>query len=126
MGTTYCGKPNTFRSQHGNQEMVLAQAGLFDTGRGRMSNVLTSGEDGEMFHRIMASGFQASRNIAQSRELTGGRRLLNVPLYIFPQLLRAIGRMVWGHLTQPRDEAFHREIIVFHFLGLIQGLYRAR
>lgn len=108
------------------KKMVLAQVGLLDTGRGRKSNVLASGEDGEMFQRIMASGFQASRNIAQSRGLTGGRRLLNIPLYVFPQLLRAIGRMVWGHLTQPRDEAFNREIVVFHFPGLIQGLYRVR
>jgi len=133
----------------------LEQVGLFDTSRGRKGNVLASGGDGEMFQRIMASGFkvvfpgkscvhhkvesvrltkryfsrcrfQISRNITQSREFTGGRRLLNIPLYVFPQFLRAIGRMAWGHLTQPRDEAFNREIIVFHFLGLIQGLYRAR
>jgi len=70
--------------------------------------------------------FQTSRNIAQSRGMEGDRRLFNIPLYIFPQLLRAILRMLWAHLTLPRDEAFSREIIVFHFLGLIQGLYRAR
>jgi hypothetical protein len=34
--------------------------------------------------------------------------------------------MMWGHITQPRDEAFNREIVVFHFLGLMQGLYRSR
>jgi glycosyltransferase involved in cell wall biosynthesis len=137
------------------KKAVFDKVGLFDTNRGRKGKVLASGEDGEMFERILAAGhkavflgqsrvhhkveafrltkryfrrwrFQTSRNIAQSRGLTGGRRLLNIPLYVFPQLLRAIGRMVWGHLTQPRDEAFNREIIVFHFLGLIQGLYRTR
>lgn len=137
------------------KKTVFDTLGLFDTNRGRKGKVLASGEDGEMFERILAAGlkavflgqsrvhhkveafrltkryfrrwrFQTSRNIAQSRGLAGKRRLFNIPLYVFPQLLRAIGRMVWGHLTQPRDEAFNREIIFFHFLGLIQGLYRAR
>lgn len=134
---------------------VFERAGPFDTTRGRKGSVLASGEDGEMFERILAAGmkiiflgssrvhhkvegfrttknylrrwrFQTSRNIAQSRGMEGKRRLLNVPLYVFPQLLRALHRMLWGYLTQPADEAFHREIIVCHFLGLIQGLYRSR
>lgn len=126
MGTAHCGEPNTFRSQHGNQENGLAQVGLFDSGRGRKSNVLASGADGGMFQRIMATRFQTSSNIAQSRGLTRGHRLLNVPLYVLPLILRAIGRIVWGHLTQPRDEAFNRGIVVFHLLGLIHDLYRAR
>jgi GT2 family glycosyltransferase len=137
------------------RKAVFDKVGPFDTNRGRKGKVLASGEDGEMFERILAAGykavflgqsrvhhkveafrltkryfrrwrFQTSRNIAQSRGVAGDRRLLNIPLYLFPQLLRAIVRMLWGHLTQSRDEAFHREIIVFHFLGLIQGLYRAR
>jgi glycosyltransferase involved in cell wall biosynthesis len=134
---------------------VFDQVGLFDTNRGRKGKVLASGEDGELFERILSAGFKAvflgksrvhhkveafrltkpyfrrwrfqtSRNIAQSSGLSGERRLFNVPLYIFPQLLRAIGRMLWGYMTQPRDEAFNREIVVYHFLGLMQGLYRAR
>lgn len=137
------------------RKAVFDQVGLFDTSRGRKGKVLASGEDGEMFERILAAGlkavflgqsrvhhkvesfrltkryfrrwrFQTSRNIAQSRGLPGNRRLLNIPLFVFPQLLRALARMVWGHLTQPRDEAFNREIVVFHFFGLMQGLYRAR
>jgi len=134
---------------------LFARHGAFDVTRGRMGNVLASGEDGELFQRILNGGgrvmhfprarvhhrveafrveksyfrrwrFQTSRNIAQSRGLAGERRLFNIPLYVFPQLLRAMVRMLWGHLTQPLDEAFNREIVVFHFLGLIQGLYRAR
>jgi len=137
------------------RKSVLDKVGPFDTSRGRKGKVLASGEDGEMFERILAAGyrvvflghsrvhhkveafrvtkryfrrwrFQTSRNIAQSRGLAGERRIFNVPLYVFPQLVRAIMRMVWGHLTLPRDEAFNREIVVFHFLGLMQGLYRAR
>lgn len=137
------------------KKCVFDKVGLFDTNRGRKGKVLASGEDGELFERILNAGFKAaflgkarvhhkveafrltkryfrrwrfqtSRNIAQSRGLTGERRLLNIPLYVFPQLLRAIVRMLWGYMTQPRDEAFNRDIIVFHFLGLMQGLYRAR
>ncbi|MDZ7584276.1 MAG: glycosyltransferase [Thiobacillus sp.] len=134
---------------------LFARHGAFDVARGRMGNVLASGEDGELFERILNGGgkvmyfprarvhhrveafrvekayfrrwrFQTSRNIAQNRGLAGERRLFNIPLYVFPQFMRAMARMLWGHLTQPRDEAFNREIVVFHFLGLIQGLYRAR
>lgn len=134
---------------------VFDQVGPFDTSRGRKGNVLASGEDGEMFERILGAGlkavflgqsrvhhkvesfrltkryfrkwrFQTSRNIAQSRGLAGERRLLNIPLFVFPQFLRAVARLIWGYLTQPRDEAFNREIVVCHFLGLMLGLYRSR
>jgi len=134
---------------------VFDRVALFDTSRGRKGNVLASGEDGEMFERILAAGlkaiflgqsrvhhkveafrlskryfrrwrFQTSRNIAQSRGLAGERRLFNIPLYVFPQFLRAMARMLWGHISQPKDEAFNREIVVCHFLGLMQGLYRSR
>lgn len=134
---------------------VFERVGVFDTSRGRKGKVLASGEDGEMFERILNAGFKAvflggsrvhhkvesfrltkpyfrrwrfqtSRNIAQSRGIAGQRRLFNIPLYVFPQLLRAIGRMIWGHVTQPRDEAFNREVVVCHFLGLMQGLFRSR
>lgn len=137
------------------RKAVFGKVGGFDTRRGRKGKVLASGEDGEMFERILTAGykavflgqsrvhhkveafrltkryfrrwrFQTSRNIAQSRGLAGDRRIFNIPFFVFRQLLRAALRMAWGHLTQPRDEAFNREIVVFHFLGLIQGLYRAR
>lgn len=137
------------------KKRVFEQVGDFDPRRGRTGSTLASGEDGEMFERILAAGlkavflgqarvhhkvesfrltkryfrrwrFQTSRNIAQSRGLAGERRLFNIPVYVFPQFLRAIIRMLWGYMTQPRDEAFNREIVVFHFIGLIQGLYRSR
>lgn len=106
-------------------QRVFERVGLFDTTRGRKGKVLASGEDGEMFDRILATElrvvflggsqvhhkvedfrttkqyfrrwrFQTSRNIAQSRSLVGDRRLLNIPLYVFPQLLRAVGRACFG------------------------------
>ena len=137
------------------KKAVFNQVGLFDTNRGRKGKVLASGEDGELFERILAAElkvvflgssrvhhkvesfrltkqymrnwrFQTSRNIAQSVGLKGTRRVLNIPLYIFPQLLRATLNMLWGKLSTPKDEAFNREIIICHFLGVIQGLYRIR
>lgn len=134
---------------------VFDRVGGFDTNRGRKGKVLASGEDGEMFERILDAGykavflgdaqvhhkveafrlrkayirrwrFQTSRNIAISRGVRGKRRVFNVPLYLFPQLARAVGRAVAGYLGAPADEAFHREIIVWHFLGLMQGLFMSR
>lgn len=147
--------PTPFGANMAFRKTVFDRVGLFDTNRGRKGHVLASGEDGEMFERILAAGvkviflggsrvhhkvesfrttkryfrrwrFQTSRNIAQSRGVAGERRLLNVPLYIYPQLIRAVGRMLWSRITRSADEAFNREIVVFHFLGLIQGLYRSR
>lgn len=134
---------------------VFDRVGLFDTSRGRKGKVLASGEDGEMFERVLAAGLKAvflggsrvhhkveafrmtkryirrwrmqtSRNIVLSKGFPGERRLFNVPLFLFPQLARAVTRMIAGRLTGPADEAFYREVIVFHFLGTIQGLLQTR
>lgn len=134
---------------------VFDQVGLFDTNRGRKGKVLASGEDGEMFERILARGLKAcflgqarvhhkveafrltkryfrrwrlqtSRNIAMSKGFPGTRRICNVPLYLFPQFLRAVLRVISGHLSTPKDEAFNREMVVCHFLGTFQGLWSAR
>ncbi|MHB1332215.1 MAG: glycosyltransferase [Sulfuriferula sp.] len=147
--------PPPFGANMAFRREVFKKVGGFDTSRGRKGAVLASGEDGELFERILASGlkamflgqsrvhhkvesfrltkryfrrwrFQTSRNLAQSKDTTGERRLFNIPLYVFPQFLRAVVRMLWGYMTQPRDEAFNREIVVCHFLGMMQGLYRAR
>jgi len=151
--TEYGQKP--FGANMAFNKSIFDQVGLFDTSRGRKGKVLSSGEDGEMFERILAAGlkavflgqsrvhhkvesfrltkryfrhwrFQTSRNIAQSKDMKGERRLFNVPLYVFPQFLRAVARMLWGHISQPKDEAFNREMVVCHFLGMMQGLYRSR
>lgn len=134
---------------------VFDRVGRFDTTRGRTGNTLASGEDGEMFERILSTGlrvmyfpnarvkhrveafrvrrayfrrwrFQNSRNLAGSRGVPGKRLFMGVPLYIFPQLLRAIARAGAARFMSPADEAFQREIIVWHFLGLITGLFDNR
>lgn len=134
---------------------VFDKVGLFDTSRGRKGNVLASGEDGEMFERILTARmkvmyfdnarvhhhieafrtrkkyfrrwrYQTSMNLAQTRGMEGERRVFGIPLYLFPQLARAFGRASLAKVTQSADEAFNREILVFHFLGTIRGLYLAR
>lgn len=134
---------------------VFDRVGLFDVTRGRTGKVLASGEDGELFERILAAGlsawfiggarvhhkveafrltkrylrrwrYQSSRNIALSRGLAGERRVLGIPLFVFPQTARAAWRVVVGHLRCAPDEAFNREMVLCHFLGLIEGLYRRR
>lgn len=137
------------------KKAVFKQVGMFDTARGRKGKVLASGEDGELFERILSAGltavflggsrvhhkvesfrltkqymrnwrFQTSDNIAQTVGINGSRRIFNIPLYVFPQLFRATARMVSAKISSSADDAFNREIIVWHFLGLIRGLYRSR
>jgi hypothetical protein len=69
---------------------------------------------------------QTSRNLAITRGVPGDRRFFNVPLYLVPQVLRAIGRTVAGWIAAPRDEAFNREMVVCHFLGTFEGLWQTR
>lgn len=147
--------PPPFGANMAFRRQVFDRVGLFDTNRGRKGAVLASGEDGEMFERILAAGMkvmflgssrvhhkveafrttkryfrrwrvQTSRNIAQSRGVPGARRIANVPLYLFPQVARAALRALWGRLTLPADEAFQREIVLVHFVGTFQGLWSLR
>lgn len=137
------------------RRQVFETVGAFDVTRGRTGAVLASGEDGEMFERLLARGgrvmffgdakvrhrveafrvtkryfrrwrFQTSRNIALSRGMPVRRHLLGIPLYLFPQLARACINATTARLTGNPDEAFHREIIVWHFLGVMQGMMLRR
>ncbi|MEM6579664.1 MAG: glycosyltransferase [Pseudomonadota bacterium] len=134
---------------------VFDKVGGFDVSRGRKGKLLSSGEDGEIFDRILASGmkavflggarvnhkveafrltkeymrkwrYQTSRNKAIALGLPGKRRLCNVPLYVFPQTARALARSIVSRIASPEDEAFSREIIFYHFLGTIRGLWDNR
>jgi len=137
------------------RKSVFDRVGLFDITRGRKGNVLASGEDGELFDRILRSGmkvmffpqslvhhrieafrlsksyfrrwrYQTSENIAISRGLPGKHRFLGIPLYLFPQLIRASWQAVRAKFLYASDEAFFREMIIWHFLGTIRGLYTTR
>lgn len=134
---------------------VFNQVGFFDTSRGRKGSNLASGEDGELFERIRSAGlkivflgksrvhhkvesfrltkqyfrrwrYQTSHNLAISRGVPGNKRIVGIPLYVFPQAVRAVWRMAIGYLFSAKDEAFNRDMVVQHFLGLMSGLYAAR
>ena len=64
--------------------------------------------------------------VSRCRGVPGARRLCNIPLYLFPQFLRALARAFAGKLTQPPDEAFNREMVVCHFMGTFAGLWQTR
>lgn len=147
--------PVPFGANMAFRRTVFARFGLFDVTRGRSGAVLASGEDGELFARILAAGgkviffgdarvhhmvetfrltkryfrrwrFQTSRNMAVGRAFPGNRRVFGVPLYLYRQLVRASARAVAARFSSPPDEAFFNEIIVWHFLGSIAGLWRNR
>lgn len=149
------GDPLPFGANMAFRREVFDHFGLFDVARGRRGKILASGEDGEFFERILGRGakvmffgdarvhhnvesfrltknyfrrwrYQTSRNLAESRGFQGRRRLFGVPLYMYPQTLRAIGRALLAKLRGPADEAFLREIIAWHFMGSIEGLWRRR
>jgi len=134
---------------------VFERFGAFDVTRGRVADTLASGEDGEMFSRIIEGGgkvmffgdarvhhvvesfrltkryfrrwrYQTSRNLAESRGWPGDRRLGGAPLYLYRQLFRSVGRALLSRFSDPPDESFYKEIIAWHFLGSIDGLWRNR
>ena len=49
-------RPTPFGANMAFRRHVFDRVGLFDTSRGRKGAVLASGEDGEMFERILAGG----------------------------------------------------------------------
>jgi len=61
-------EPDTFRANMSIKRKVFDQVGLFDI-NAPQGNVLASGEDGEMFQRILASGFKVMF-LGQSRYIT--------------------------------------------------------
>lgn len=137
------------------RRQVFHRVGPFDTRRGRKGQVLAGGEDIEMFERILAAGLnvhflghsrvhhkveayrlrrayflrwrlQTSQNRAATLGMRGSRRCFNVPLYLFPQLLRAAAKSLHAHIFLDAPEALHRDMLVCHFLGTIQGLWLRR
>jgi glycosyltransferase involved in cell wall biosynthesis len=134
---------------------VFDEIGLFDPHLGRKGNVLAGGEEIDVLMRIVRRGgrivyfpqsrvkhkveafrlskryfrrwrFQCSRNEAAMLEIPRGRSLFGVPLYIVRQLAAAAWKTVAFTLREPADIAFRQEMIVWHFLGLADGLRGSR
>lgn len=47
-----------YRAKMAFRRDVFDKVGLFDVSRGRKGAVLVNGEDGELFHQILAAGFE--------------------------------------------------------------------
>ena len=134
---------------------VFGEIGLFDPELGRKGQVLAGGEEIDVLMRLVERGkrvmyfpqvrvrhkveafrltkryfrrwrYQCSLNEARALPRHAGRTLAGVPLYLLPQLTRALARTAAMYLTRPHDEAFRQEMIVWHFLGLMRGLRRQR
>jgi len=131
---------------------VFERIGVFDSNLGRKGSFLASGEEIDLFKRLIASGgnvmyhpqarvhhhieafrmkkkyfrrwrFQTSYNKVQLFDIPGKRRIFGIPLYLFPQLFKATLKALVGRLHLPSDKAFFYEILVCHNLGYICGLY---
>ncbi len=50
-----------------------------------------------------------------------GRQLLGVPLFLFPQFARAVGKYLVQAATTGPDRAFRQQMTAGHFLGMIFG-----
>jgi len=147
--------PPPFGANMAFKRDVFRRFGHFDVTRGRKGSNLASGEDGELFGRLLRNGgrvmffgnarvhhrieafritkryfrrwrFQTSRNLGETLGLPGARRIAGIPLYLFPQLLHAVGRAMSARLKEPKDEAFFRELLVWHFLGIMSGVAQGR
>lgn len=139
----------------GFRRSVFERIGVFDSNLGRKGRLLASGEETDLFKRLVAGGgkimydprarvhhhieafrtkkqyfrrwrFQTSYNEVQHFEIPGKRRIFGIPLYLFPQLFKATLKALVGRLHLPSDKAFFYEIIFCHYLGYICGLYHIR
>ncbi len=132
---------------------VFDEIGRFDPHLGRKGNVLAGGEEIDVLMRVVRSGgkvvyfpaarvkhkveafrvskryfrrwrLQCSRNEAATMPIHVGRKAFGVPLYILRQLAAAVWKTLKMTLQGPSDAAFRQEMIVWHFLGLADGLRR--
>ncbi len=143
--------PLPFGANMAFRRNLFDQIGVFDIHRGRQGKTLASGEDGELFQRILAAGlpvwyfpqarvrhriegfrlrrryfwrwrYHTSRNLALTHGVPSGRKIGGIPLYLVPQTLRAFVRALAAPLAVPGDEAVHRQMMLAHFLGTLAGL----
>jgi glycosyltransferase involved in cell wall biosynthesis len=140
-----------FGANMGFRRSVFDRLGGFDPQLGRKGSATIGGEEWDLFTRLIASGgkvmyfpaarvhhkvpgnratkayfrrwrYEESRNQAVVYGFDGDRLILGVPAYIFKQTLNAAWIALKAKFSGPEDNAFHREMIVWHFLGTISGL----
>jgi glycosyltransferase involved in cell wall biosynthesis len=136
----------------GFRREVFDKIGLFDPALGRKGTVLAAGEEWDLIARMLNVGmkvmffpdarvahriesarmtrryfrrwrYEASRAETEKYGVPGRRRVLGIPWYMFPQLVRALSKATIAQLTLPSDEALQKEILCWHFLGTMAALY---
>jgi glycosyltransferase involved in cell wall biosynthesis len=134
---------------------VFERFGLFSTDRGRVGKKLWSGEDTDIFARLLKAGtkimyfpqakvyhhidpmrmkkqyfrrwrFQTSCNEATTDGITGRRRIFGVPPYIVWQTLVATYKAMASRFYDHPGEVLHKDMILSHFMGTIYGLLSNR
>ncbi len=60
---------------------------------------------------------------AQLNDSHHNRTLMGVPLFIFPQIFRSIGKFIYQTITQGPNRSFRKLMNVAYFAGVIQGYY---
>jgi len=125
-------------------------------GEGRKRGELFKGAETDYFHRLAASGDASIHyepraivyhhvlphqlrqryfltihfNAGYQRALYDAgafpRRLLGVPLFLYPQFARAVGRYLGLLASQGPDRAFRQLMTVGHFLGTMAGYRNGR
>ena len=125
-------------------------------GEGRKRGELFKGAETDYFHRLAATGdarifyepsaivyhrvlphqleqryfltihYNAGFQKALFDEHRFGRRLLGVPLFLYPQFARAVGKYLALLLIRGPNYAFRQLMTVGHFLGTMAGYRKAR
>lgn len=131
----------------GFRKSVIDRVGGFDAMLGRKGTDNTGGEEVDFYRRLLAAGFhvwwtpeavihhriQASKLSRQyfldlhfRQGIVEGKRAREnkmriPPLYLYPQLGRALGSALSIRFTQGRDHSLRKEMNVAYFLGYLAG-----
>ena len=123
-------------------------------GAGQKRSELFKGAETDYFHRLAARGgarifyepkavvyhqvlpFQLTKKYFRTIHYNAGyqkalndprayrRQLFGIPLFLFPQFGRSVSRYCRQLLSKGPDYAFHQQMIVGHFMGMMRGYAR--
>jgi glycosyltransferase involved in cell wall biosynthesis len=133
---------------------VFSKIGLFDTKLGRQGRNLIGGEETELFERTLRAGmvtiFQPKavmhhvvrKNrlkksyfrelhfnegwVRGGHKIYNGKTIVGIPLFLLPQFYRSIVSFISEARVRGVTRSLRKEMIVWHFLGLILGCVQTR
>ncbi len=151
-GAGWLTQPDTpiFGGNFAFKRSVFARIGHFDAGLGRLGGANFGGEDIEIYDRLLGFGCRVrwvpdaliyhrvespklrrryflnlhykEGRMKGSRARNSARRL--PPAYLFPQLLRAVGRSLEQRVSHGSDSALRLDMNVVYLLGFMAGWLR--